>query len=206
MSERDFRRGFTIAGCPDWRRLAAARDAVPGDPPGWEEALRHLDLCAACRTAAVAADPLLAFRRLPPPPLATDEAESMRLRVAALRGASRVAHPPSSALAASGVVRSLAPVRRLYAVLPLRQLAAAAVVAAALLAGGNAPQRGEAVAAAIPGPSTLGPPILASSPRLDAVLAAEPVLDELDRPFDHVVQWNGDDLSVVLVVDGRLGV
>jgi len=212
VSERDFRRGFTIAGCPDWRRLAAARDAVPGDPPGWEEALRHLDLCAACRAAAVAADPLLAFRRLPPPPLAIDEAESMRLRVAALRGASRVAHPPSSALAASRVMRpfgvvqrSLAPARRLYAVLPLRQLAAAAVVAAALLAGGNAPQRGEAVAA-VPGASTPGSPILASSPRFDAVLAAEPVLDELDRPFDHVVQWNGDDLSVVLVVDGRLGV
>jgi hypothetical protein len=40
----------------------------------------------------------------------------------------------------------------------------------------------------------------------DAALAAEPVLDELDQPFDHVVQWNGDDLSVVLVVDERLGV
>ncbi len=134
----------------------------------------------------------------------------MRLRVAALRGASRVAHSPAAALAASGVVRrSLRPARRLYAALPLRQLAAAAVVAAALLAGGgNAPQQGEAATAIrpTPGPSTLGPSILASSPRLDALLAAEPVLDELDRPFDHVVQWNGDDLSVVLVVDGRLGV
>jgi hypothetical protein len=47
---------------------------------------------------------------------------------------------------------------------------------------------------------------LASPPALQAAIAAEPVLDELDRPFDHVVQWNGDDLSVVLVVDGRLGV
>jgi hypothetical protein len=215
VSERDLHRGSTAAGCPDWRRLAAARDAAPGDPPGWDDALRHLDLCAACRTAAVAADPLLAFRRLPPPALAADEAESMRLRVAALRGASRVAHPPGSALAASRVVRpfgvmqrSLAPARRLYAALPLRQLAAAAVVAAALLAGGNAPQRGETAAAIrpTPDPATLGPSILASSPRLDAVLAAEPVLDELDQPFDHVVQWNGGDLSVVLVVDGRLGV
>jgi hypothetical protein len=193
--------GGSVSGCLDfqsWRRLAAARDASPGDPPGWEQALRHLDDCSACRTAAVAADPLLAFRRLPPPALAADEAESMQLRVAALCGASRVAAAPTSrSLAYPWFASSwLAPPRRLAAALPLRQLAAAAVVAAALLAGGNAPQR------AVPAPA----PTHASAPAIDAVLAAEPVLDELDRPFDHVVQWNGDDLSVVLVVDGRLGV
>ena len=93
----------------------------------------------------------------------------------------------------------MATARHLTAALPLRQLAAAAVVAAALLAGGNAPQRGEQVAAE-------ARPTIASVPALDAALAAQPVLDELDRPFDNVVQWNGDDLSVVLVVDGRLGV
>ncbi|HXT21440.1 MAG TPA: hypothetical protein VN923_11865 [Thermoanaerobaculia bacterium] len=205
MSGRDLHRGQTptggASGCLDlqsWRRLAAARDASPADPPGWEEALRHLDGCPACRTAAVAADPLLAFRRLPPPALAADEAESMLLRVAALRGASRVgAAPASSGFASSWLASQLTSSRRLAAVLPLRQLAAAAVVAAALLAGGNAPQQ------AVPAPAPL---TQASAPAIDAVLAAEPVLDELDRPFDHVVQWNGDDLSVVLVVDGRLGV
>lgn len=187
-------------GCPDWRALAAARDASPADPPGWEEALRHLDSCAACRPEAIAADPLLAFRRLPGPALAADESESMLLRVAALRGASRVTH---SAPSSSWVAAQLARPRRSIAALPLRQLAAAAVVAFALLAGGNGPQ-GDAVLA--PQATTMAHHQLASPPALQAAIAAEPVLDELDRPFDHVVQWNGDDLSVVLVVDGRLGV
>jgi hypothetical protein len=163
-----------VLTCPDWRRLAAARDASPGDPPGWDEALRHLDGCPRCQKAAVAADPLLAFRRLPPAPLASDEVEAMRLRVSALRGASR-----------------LAPVRHRPR---LSHLAAAAVVALALLAGGNAKRPSDA------------PPLAPVGSALDAALAAEPVLDEFDQPFDHVVQWNGDDLSVVLVVDGRLGV
>jgi hypothetical protein len=186
--------------CPDWRRLAAARDASPAEPPGWEEALRHLDACADCRPAAIAADPLLAFRRLPAPALAADEAESMRLRVAALVGASRITGaPPSSSRLAAQLTRR----RRSFAALPLRQVAAAAVVAVALLAGGNAPQ-GDAVLAFAPAAGLPNHP--ASTPALDAAIAAEPVLDELDRPFDHVVQWNGDDLSVVLVVDGRLGV
>ena len=199
MSERDSRQPASdCPGCPDWRRLAAARDASPVEPPGWDEALRHLDGCAPCRTAAVAADPLLAFRRLPAPPLAADEAESMRLRVAALVGASRVS-PSSSSWLGGRVARP----RRLAAALPLRQHAAAAVVAAALRAGGNAPRGGEPAAATLPIQVL---PNLASARALDAALAAQPVLDDLDRPFDHVVQWNGDDLSVVLVVDGRLGV
>jgi len=191
-------------GCPDWRRLAAARDASPADPPGWAEALRHLDACAVCRPEALAADPLLGFRRLPGPALAADEAESMLLRVAALRGASRVTSaPPASSWLAEQLAR-----RRSVAALPLRQLAAAAIVAVALLAGGNLPQ-GDAILSAPPANlviDTLARNQLASTPALDATIAAEPVLDELDRPFDHVVQWNGDDLSVVLVVDGRLGV
>lgn len=164
--------------CPDWPALAAARDASPADPPGWEQALTHLEGCPSCRLAAVAADPLLAFRRLPGPSLATDEMEQMQLRLAALRGAGRVAPP--------GRKRTLP------------QAAAAAMVALALLAGGNAPHSPEADLA------PLRPTPIASA--LAAALAAEPLLEELDQPFDQVVQWNADDLSVVLVVDGRLGV
>ena len=176
-----------VQGCPDWRRLTAARDASPEEPPGWEEALRHLGDCPSCRHAAVEADPLLAFRRLPAPTLAADEVEAMRLRVAALRGAARVVPPAAGA-------RPLRPLRAL----PLRQLAAAVLVLLAVLAGGSGARHQPAaarVAAVVP----------AGAP-LDAALASEPVLDELDQPFDHVVQWNGDDLSVVLVVDERLGV
>jgi hypothetical protein len=166
------------AECPDWRALAAARDASPGDPPGWEQALAHLDGCPGCRIAVADADPLLVFRWLPSPALAVDEVEQMRLRLAALRGAGR-----------------LAPRSRRRAV---PQAAAAAVVALALLAGGNAPQR-----LGIAGPVST---VATSSPAVAAALAAEPLLEELDQPFDQVMQWNADDLSVVLVVDGRLGV
>jgi hypothetical protein len=166
-------------GCPNWGQLAAARDASPADPPGWDQALRHLDECPRCRPEAMAADPLLAFRRLPPLLVAEDEAERMRLRVAALRGAGR-----------------LTPSRRWPA---LRQAAAAAVLALGLLAGGGAPQR----------PGADSPPggmAYATAPALDAALSSEPLFEELDQRFDQVVQWNGDNLSVVLVVDGRLGV
>jgi hypothetical protein len=41
---------------------------------------------------------------------------------------------------------------------------------------------------------------------LAAELLAQPVLEELHQPFDNVVQWNGDDLSVVWVLDERLDV
>ena len=182
--------------CPDWRRLAAARDASSAEPEGWDEALRHLDDCPSCRRAAVEADPLLAFRRLPAPALAVDEVEAMRLRVAALRGAARVAPPAAGdATALPALARRLAqPLRAL----PLRQLAAAVLVLGAVLAGGNGARHSSAAAKAAA--------VVPAGVALDAALASEPVLDELDQPFDHVVQWNGDDLSVVLVVDERLGV
>ena len=54
--------------CPDWQRLTALRERDPdAEPPGWREALAHLDGCPACAAAALAADPLLVFRRLPRP-------------------------------------------------------------------------------------------------------------------------------------------
>ena len=61
--------------CPDWKRLVRERQALShpfaretGDSLDWREALGHLDSgCPACRKAALAADPLLVFRRLPAP-------------------------------------------------------------------------------------------------------------------------------------------
>jgi len=190
--------------CPDWRALAAERDRSPLDPPGWDEALAHLEGCAACRRDAVAADPTLAFRSLPP--LALDdsaEVEAMRLRLAALRGAAAVTparrHLPGVPLAW----------RRLGRRLPWRAAAAAAVTALAVLAGGNLPHGSSgapALRAAVAPPSPAARTSAAAPPALAAELASEPVLDGIDKPFDHVVQWNGDDLSVILVVDQRLGV
>jgi len=179
-----------LLACPDWKALAAARDAAPGDPPGWPEALAHLDECAPCRRAAVIADPTLAFRALPGPTLDVEaEVEAMRVRVAALRGMSAVTAP-----------------RRRHA--HWRVAAAAAVVALAALAGGNAPRLGTPHAAAViahaAAPSPIAP--AAAPAALAAELAAEPLLEGMDKPFEHVVQWNGDDLSVILVVDQRLGV
>ena len=164
------------ARCPDWPALAAARDERAGDPPGWEAALSHLEGCASCRRTAPAADPMLVFRRLPPLAVSGDEVESMRLRVAALRGASEVSHP-----------------RRRWRSLVGHGWAAAAVLVVALLGGAHsAPRGGEATRAPLAPPHSLA-----------AELAAQPLLEELDRPFDNVVQWNGDDLSVVLVLDAR---
>jgi hypothetical protein len=181
-------------GCPDWPALAAARDASPADPPGWEHALAHLDGCARCRRAAVTADPLLAFRRLPPLPVAGDEVEAMRLRVSALVGASGLAAASRGGLAeprgrlASWLARRVP--ARSWRRLGRHGWAAAAAVVIALFAGAHGSPRGAAAPAAF-------------DPSLAAELAAQPLLEELDRPFDNVVQWDDEELSVVLVVDPR---
>jgi hypothetical protein len=170
--------------CPDWHRLAAARDASPGDPPGWDDAVAHLDGCAACRGAAVVADPTLVFRRLPALTVGTDEVEAMLVRVAALRGARGVGRPLTSR-------RLPRPYGR------WQPAAAAAALAFAALAGGHAPPGAPRVATV---PGSVG------SLALAAEISAQPLLEELDRPFDQVMQWNTDEMSVVLVVDERLDV
>lgn len=77
--------------CPDWPALAARREAEPG---GWAEAVRHFDACTDCRRDALAADPLLVFRRLPVAELSPreerTEVERMRRAVAAMRTAERL--------------------------------------------------------------------------------------------------------------------
>ena len=178
--------GTATMTCPDWRRLTAARDASPADPLGWEEALVHLEGCASCRRAAVEADPTLIFRRLPPLAVGADEVEAMRLRVAALRGARAVARPAAARL----LPRRLA----------WQPVAAAAALAVAMLAGDHAPGGAPGAGAARAAASRAMPP------ELGAELAAQPLLEELDQPYDHVVQWNAEDVSVVLVVDERLDV
>jgi hypothetical protein len=177
--------------CPDWRRLAAARDASPADPAGWEDALVHLDGCAACRRAAVEADPTLIFRRLPALALGEGEVEAMRLRVSALRGARAVTGPAAST-------------RLLPRRLAWQPVAAAAALAVAMLAGGHAPG-GISGAGATPAAASRALPG-SMPPELGAELAAQPLLEELDQPYDHVVQWNAEDVSMVLVVDERLDV
>jgi hypothetical protein len=165
-----------LEGCPDWEALAQQRARSPLDPPGWDEAVHHLDGCSRCRPAALASDPTLVFRRLPVPALASDEVSAMLLRVAALRGARELS--------------SSAGARRLPA---WRRLAVAAVLVAAVLAVDRTPP-------------LAGRAALVAHQALAAELLAQPVLEELHQPFDNVMQWNGDDLSVVWVLDERLDV
>jgi hypothetical protein len=166
------------AACPDWQALAAHRAGSRLDPPGWEEAVRHLDGCPRCRPQALAADPTLVFRRLPAPVVGADEIAAMQLRVAALRGASGLGGPVASRAS-----------RPLW-----RRVAVAAALVAAVLTADQAP------------PLAAGRSALVAHRALAAELHAQPVLEELNQPFDNVVQWNGDDLSVVWVLDERLDV
>lgn len=76
--------------CLDWQSLLAARERDPGaDPPGWPEALDHLDRCPGCAGEALALDPLLVFRRLPAPEPEAGEIEALEAEVLALVRAGR---------------------------------------------------------------------------------------------------------------------
>ncbi|HNU82838.1 MAG: hypothetical protein GX178_12070 [Acidobacteria bacterium] len=131
--------------CPDWQRLTALRERDPdAEPPGWREALAHLDGCPACAAAALAADPLLVFRRLPRPAVREEEVAALGAEVLALvRAGRREARRPR---------------RRGF----WRGAAAAALVGAALLlepgAGALRPGPGVTVAALAAEPAA--PPLL----------------------------------------------
>lgn len=80
-----------VMSCPDWTRLVALREREEAEPAGWAAALAHLDACPRCRREAMAADPLLVFRRLPGAEAAERaEAEAMCQAVAAMRTARRL--------------------------------------------------------------------------------------------------------------------
>ena len=190
-----------IGPCPDWRTLTAHRHAREAlEPAGWPEALAHLDGCPACRRAALAADPTLAFRCLPglpalPAESEAREIESMRQGVAALCAARRLEAPRERGA--------------------WKQWAAAAGLAAAALCLGSAP--GLPHAPAVPAPSV---PALAGARSAAAVVplaptprfASEPVpmppmVEELNRPAARVYQMDGGkNLSVVMIVDERFDV
>ncbi len=177
--------------CPDWNRLAALREREGSDPAGWSEAVSHLDACPHCRPAALAADPLLVFRRLPAaemtPAEEAAEVDSMRQAVAAMRAAKR-----------------LESVRRTAG---WRRWAAAAVLALASLALGR--QHGpadETMAIAHTSPMPLES--LAARPEADTAPAASaapapgaPMLEDLNRPNARVYQVQRKDLALVMVVD-----
>ena len=178
------------ASCPDWTALVALRERDDAEPAGWAEAVTHLDACPRCRREAMAADPLLVFRRLPvsemPEAVEQAEAESMRQAVAAMRTARRLESRRSFAgwrrwaAAAVLTVASLAMGDRAPVELNPAAAEAAAVTASAAVAGAAAPE--------------------APSP------AATAVLERLDGSDARVYQVDGKDLTAFMIVGDKVDV
>lgn len=168
--------------CPDWTLLVAARERADAEPAGWTEAMAHLEACPRCRREAVAADPLLVFRRLPavamPEGDERAEAESMRQAVAAMRTARRLES------------------RQHFA--GWRRWAAAAVLAIASLSVGwdKAPRPAE------PEPAALK----AAEPAPAVLPAGSATLESLDGSDARVYQMNGQDVTAFMIVDHKVDV
>lgn len=173
--------------CPDWQTLCDRRRAGPGDGPGWEAAVRHLDDCPACQDAAPAADPLLLFRRLPAPAAGASEVEAMKQAVASMRRGETIERRASR--------------RR-------RSLLRAAALAAVLL--GSALLRG----AQPPAPAVEPPPPAAAQPQAIASVAANaaeidldwlPLVEAVDPRYGSIIQLVDDGIAVVVVVSADPG-
>lgn len=200
--------------CPSWSHLVAHRHAGPDatEPEGWREALEHLESCAACREAAYAADPTLAFARAEPVRFDADEVSRMRAGVEALRRARRV----DESSPASG-----APVRRTVdrekirwsALAPgLTRLAAAAGLAAILLS--VHPHAGRTTGD--PSSTTHGSLSLEAliaelqeiqegqDPALESWGSDMAATDDFYRSTATVYQFDVDDLDLVMLVDSEL--
>jgi hypothetical protein len=165
--------------CPDWRGLAAHRERGGAGAASWTEAMGHFDACALCRREALAADPLLVFRRLPAveltPAEESSEVEAMRQAVAAMRTGKRIES------------------RRSFA--GWRRWAAAAVLAMASLAMGRDRTPSMEQAAAV-----------TPAPMPAAEVSAVPALEELNLPQARVYQWNSKELRVHMIFDPSIDV
>ena len=167
--------------CPDWRTLVAARDAGPAvELPAWAEARRHAAGCDRCRAAALAADPLLLFARLPERVVTPADIADMQSAVSSLVRASRVGsagrggHPLPESLRA-GAAGSGAP-----------------------------PPRPPVLAALASGSGLAGPGQLGTSAEDAAPLGS--VVEELDRPGARIYELPQSDMAVVMIVDASLDV
>jgi hypothetical protein len=167
--------------CPDWTRLVALREGTEAEPAGWTEAMAHFDACPRCRREAVAADPLLVFRRLPAMEMTAgderEEAESMRQAVAAMRTSRRLESRQRAGW---------------------KRWAAAAVLAIASLSVGwdKAPRPAPAV------PATDAR--VAPAEPLPTVGGA--TLEPLDGSDARVYQMNGQGVTAFMIVDHKLDV
>jgi hypothetical protein len=179
------------ATCPDWNHLAALRTPQDTEPEGWALALEHFDGCTRCRPAALKADPLLVFRRLPVTELAPaeerSEVESVCQAVAAMRTASRLES------------------RRRFAGWH-RWAAAAVLTFASLAVGRDLPSSAEMTAAnAAIATNTAGivaPPVALPVRSLDQ----DSALEDLNRPGARVYHLSGEGLKAYMIIDEKFDV
>jgi hypothetical protein len=166
--------------CPDWTRLVVLRESLDAEPAEWAEAMAHLDACPRCRREAVAADPLLVFRRLPavdmPEGDERAEAESMRQAVAAMRTARRLESRQRAGW---------------------RRWAAAAVLALASLSVSWDK---------VPRPEPEAPKAVAPAPVAPRPTAGSATLEPLDDSDARVYQMNGQGVTGFMIVDHKLDV
>jgi hypothetical protein len=180
-----------MSACPDWHTLAELRERLDpagphAEPAEWTAALAHFDGCPRCRRQALAAEPLLVFRRLPgaerPAAEESAEAEAMVQAVSAMRAAERLES------------------RRRFA--GWRRWAAAAVLALASLSVG----RDKTPLLTPPAPPVVALPASPASSNANVVNTGAATLERLDRSDARVYQLNGKDLSIFMIVDNKLDV
>ncbi len=177
--------------CPDWPDLVSTE---PGrETAAWSDALDHFGHCDLCRSEALAADPLLLFRSLPAAELSADETEDLRQGVAVLRRSSDLEPKPST--------------RRWPTV--------AASIVLLLLVGWvvtndpPAPYQSASADAVEVATALSTDPEVALRPEISEPVFdhhALPLFEEIGEPFEQVVQWSDETVSVVLVVDERFDV
>lgn len=195
--------------CPDWTRLAAHRHAAPetaaaAEPREWASALEHLEGCPGCRREAVAADPTLAFRRLPTPTVGPAEVDEIRAGVEALRRARRLE------AGAPGAGHAAVPGREGSRSRSWSRAAAAAGLLTALVALGPAVEPDQRAgdrrgASAEADASARGAEV---DPRPPARLDPSQLLavDEIEHPTASVYHFDAEEVAVVMVVDAGFDV
>lgn len=192
-----------MSACPNWRELLNLRFESSAEPEGLADALAHFDACPACRREACRIDPTLIFRRLPAADLDFEvEAERMRLAVGGMRASERVEgratalgrHPLGRRLRSQGV----------------RWALAAGLAAASLMLGGRS-DLADAVghqewAWRSPSTSLFGGVVPARFVPAQAPAAVESAVENLGPPDARIYQFDGERLSVVMIVDEKLDV
>ncbi len=191
--------------CPDWRTLAAAREADPWvDSPAWTAACRHLAECSRCRREALAVDPLLVFAGRPERRVSPSEIAGMQAGVASLVRAGRVGRAGSTGSAGSigsDIRGGQASAGTGAPPVGFRSVTrfAATLGACILLALSGAPRFHTA------GPD--GRDVVAVREVVGAGAAQmHSSVEELDRPGARIYDLPQADMAVVMIVDASLDV